>query len=101
VVNGARSALRRRRTARAHLEVVEPVPAPAADADLLVAEEHRQILLAIRDLPDRQREVLLLRYWSDLSEADIAATLGISAGAVKSSASRGLDNLSKMLGGSR
>jgi RNA polymerase sigma-70 factor (sigma-E family) len=101
VVNGSRSVLRRRGTARAHIELIEPAAAPSADADVLLAEEHRQVLHALRSLPDRQREVLTLRYWSDLSEADIAAALGISTGAVKSSASRGLDNLSNLLGGNR
>ena len=47
-------------------------------------------MTALRTLPDRQREVLVLRYYLDLSEAAIADTLGISRGAVKSHASRGL-----------
>lgn len=101
VVNGARSALRRRRTARAHLHLAEPVAEPAADADVMLAAEHREVFQALQKLPDRQREVLLLRYWSDLSEADIADALGISRGAVKSNASRGLDKLEALLGGSR
>ena len=46
-------------------------------------------VLALRGLPRRQREVIALRYYLDLSEADIAETLGISTGAVKSHASRG------------
>ena len=47
------------------------------------------MLDALRELPRRQREVLSLRYYLDLSEAEIADTLGISRGAVKSHASRG------------
>ena len=39
---------------------------------LVVAEEHREVLAAVKQLPDRQREVLVLRYWSGLSEAEIA-----------------------------
>jgi RNA polymerase sigma-70 factor (sigma-E family) len=101
VVNGARSALRHRRTVRAHLHSAEPAAEPAADADLLIADEHREVFEALQKLPDRQREVLLLRYWSDLPEADIADALGISRGAVKSNASRGLDKLEALLGGSR
>jgi RNA polymerase sigma factor (sigma-70 family) len=50
--------------------------------------------MALRALPRRQREVLALRYYLDLSEAEIAATLGISAGSVKTHAHRGLDALS-------
>jgi RNA polymerase sigma factor (sigma-70 family) len=47
------------------------------------------VLDALQALPRRQREVLALRYYLDLSEAEIADTLGISQGAVKSHASRG------------
>jgi RNA polymerase sigma factor (sigma-70 family) len=53
----------------------------------------------MQKLPPRQREVLVLRYWSDLSEADIADALGISRGTVKSTASRGLEALSKIIKG--
>jgi DNA-binding NarL/FixJ family response regulator len=52
---------------------------------------------ALRRLPRRQREVLVLRYWSALSEADIADTLAISRGTVKSTAARGLDALRRQL----
>ena len=48
------------------------------------------MLAALGTLPRRQREVLVLRYWSDLSEADIATSLGIARGTVKSTASRAL-----------
>lgn len=56
-------------------------------------------MAAVRALPNRQREVLVLRYWSELSEAEIAATLGISTGSVKSAASRGLDSVEKTMRG--
>ena len=49
-----------------------------------------EVLAALRQLPDRQREVLVLRYYADLSEAQIAEAIGISRGAVKSHASRGM-----------
>lgn len=98
VVNGARSVLRRRRVARRHLRVAEPDEGPPADLALLLDEEHRQVVEALRTLPRRQREVLVLRYWSELSESEIAATLGIARGTVKSSASRGLSALEKRLG---
>jgi RNA polymerase sigma factor (sigma-70 family) len=55
------------------------------------------VLEAMRALPERQREVLALRYYLDLSEADIADTLGISRGAVKSHASRGAAALRTLL----
>jgi len=98
VVNGARSALRKRQTVRNYLRTVdEPPPGAPADAPVLVADEQRVVLEAIRQLPDRQREVIVLRYWGDLAEAEIAATLGISVGSVKSSASRGRDAIAALL----
>ncbi|MBO1330241.1 SigE family RNA polymerase sigma factor [Streptomyces sp. VRA16 Mangrove soil] len=98
VVNTARSVLRRRRTARAWT----PPPAgeaPSAEDSVVLDEAHREVLAALARLTPRRREVLVLRYWADLSEAEIAATLGISAGAVKSNASRALDALEKILEG--
>jgi RNA polymerase sigma-70 factor (sigma-E family) len=100
VVNGARDKLRRRRTARAY-EPPHEVPRDATAESAVLAEEHREVLAALRQLAPRQREVLVLRYWSDCSEAEIAEHLGISRGAVKSTASRALDALEKMLEGSR
>ncbi|WP_186525977.1 SigE family RNA polymerase sigma factor [Leekyejoonella antrihumi] len=99
VVNQARSTLRRRRTVRAHLRVAEPDVGPPADAEVLLGEEHREVLAAVDELPTRQREVLVLRYWSELSEAEIADALGISRGTVKSQASRAMATLSNKLGG--
>jgi RNA polymerase sigma-70 factor (sigma-E family) len=99
VLNLSRSVLRRRQVARKHLKVAEPEASAPADHDLLVREEHRAALVAVRALPRYQREVLILRYWSGLSEREIAQTLGISAGSVKSAASRGMATLQKVLGG--
>ena len=101
VVNGSRSTLRRRRTARGHLRVAEPDHAEAADTPVVVAEEHRAVLAAVRTLPPRQREVLVLRYWSGLTETEIADAMGISAGGVRSQASRAMDKLEEILGGTR
>ena len=53
---------------------------PPADTEPLLSAEHQDVLRALRQLPDRQREVLTLRYWSDLSEAQIAEALGICKG---------------------
>ncbi|MGI4893627.1 MAG: RNA polymerase sigma factor [Janthinobacterium lividum] len=92
VVNGARDVLK-------HRSVTErlrplPDPAPAGPEDLAVlAAEHRMVLAALDALPRRQREVLVLRYQGELSEQDIAETLGISRGAVKTHAHRGLTAL--------
>ncbi|KNX36016.1 RNA polymerase subunit sigma-24 [Luteipulveratus halotolerans] len=97
VVNQARSQLRRRRTVRAHLRVAEPEIGPAADADLMLSEEHREVLAAVNQLPERQREVLILRFWSGLSETEIAETMGVSNGTVKSQASRAMKTLQQIL----
>ena len=96
VINAARDKLRRRRTARAY---VPPHDAPADSTieSTLLAEEHREVIAALQQLAQRQREVLVLRYWSGSSEAEIAETLGITRGAVKSTASRALDALAKIM----
>lgn len=96
VVNGSRSALRRRRTARAY---VPPVTrsVPSAEGSAMVAAEHAAVLTAVRVLPRRQREVVVLRYWLELSEREIAAALGIAPGSVKAYASRALDSLTRRL----
>ncbi|WP_308363574.1 MULTISPECIES: SigE family RNA polymerase sigma factor [unclassified Streptomyces] len=98
VVNTSRSVLRRRRTARAW---TPPAAAdiPSAEASVVLDEAHREVLAALGRLTPRRRQVLVLRYWADLSEAEIAATLGISKGSVKSNASRGLDALEQILEG--
>ena len=98
VVNGSRSVLRKRRTVR-DTAVPTDVEGGSPDSSLLLAEEHREVLAAIRRLPDRQREMIVLRYWSGLTEAEIAAALGISVGAVKSSTSRGRAAVAAALGG--
>jgi len=97
VVNGCRSALRRRRTARRHTPLREVEP-EGPDARAVMSEEHREVLAGLAGLPPRQREVLVLRYWSGMSEAEIATTLDISRGTVKSTASRALDALERALG---
>jgi RNA polymerase sigma-70 factor (sigma-E family) len=96
VVNRSRSVLRHR-----GVEARYVVPAVrhlhGADEAALVSERRAAVLDALRALPERQREVLALRYYLDLSEADIAQTLGISRGAVKSHASRGVAALRSLM----
>ncbi|MGB8939371.1 MAG: SigE family RNA polymerase sigma factor [Streptomyces sp.] len=96
VVNASRDVLRRRRTVRAYISP-RILPAPPPEEEILLREEHQEVLRALRLLTVRQREVLVLRYWSNLSEADIATTLGLSRGAVKSTASRALTALARRL----
>ena len=99
VVNLCRSRLR-------HLRVVRRgVPGPpdvaSAEHGAVLREDHREVVAALLALPARQREALVLRYWLDLSEAEIADAMGISRGTVKSTASRALAALEKKLEGDR
>jgi RNA polymerase sigma-70 factor (sigma-E family) len=99
VVNRSRSVLRRRTVATRHLNatLTQEGHEPGADDAAVATERRRQVLGALGELSDRQREVLVLRYYLDLSEAQIAETLGISRGAVKSHASRGAAALRPLL----
>jgi RNA polymerase sigma factor (sigma-70 family) len=98
VVNGSRSSLRHRVVVARHRP--EPLPDGApADESVLRAERRTAVLDALAQLPTRQREVLVLRHYLDLSEAEIASTLGISRGAVKSHASRAAQALRARLSG--
>ena len=65
----------------------------------ILAEDHREVLAALAELPPRRREAIVLRYWLDLSEREIATAMGVSAGTVKSHVSRGLAELAQVLGG--
>ncbi len=96
VANGSRNRLRARRATRLRA-VPDLLTAPSAETAVLEREEHRAVFAGVTQLPWRQRQVLVLRYYLDLSEAQIAATLGISRGAVKSHASRGIAALTKRL----
>jgi RNA polymerase sigma-70 factor (sigma-E family) len=84
------------RSRRRRPEVLTDVE-PAGQADDTEAVHLRQALIqALATLPPRQRAVLVLRYWEQLSEAEAAETLGCSIGTVKSSASRGLARLREL-----
>lgn len=96
VVNRARSVQRRRKTEREYRPLFVPDVEPAETTAMLPLE-YREVAVAVRELPMRQREVLTLRYWADLSEADIAQTLGVTRGTVKSAASRGMRTLTERL----
>ena len=96
VVNKSRSVLR-------HRTVVDknaPKPAPdepSAEHAAMALIERTAVVAALRALPERQREAIVLRYYADFSEADIAAAMGISRGAVKSHTARGMTALRSIL----
>lgn len=96
VVNRSRSALRHRSVVQRHAPAPDP-HAASAEHGAMLALEHAEVMTALRRLPQRQREVLVLRYYADLSEAGIADALDISRGAVKSHASRGMAALREHL----
>ena len=104
VINGCRSALRRRVRQLSGPAWDRPGgtagdrPGESAESAALIGEEHRQVLAAIRRLPSRQREALVLRYYLDLDEAEIAMSMRISRGTVKSTTSRALAALGRLLG---
>lgn len=96
VVNGCRSAQRRAVVADRH----RPEPrdnAASAEVSALAGERRGEVLAALAGIPRRQREVLVLRHWLDLSEAEIATVLRISRGSVKTHSSRGLAALRRTL----
>ncbi len=98
VVNRCRSAIRRTILGRRKVAPMDS-PGPAPGERLELEEEHREVLAALDRLPRRQREVLVLRYYSQLSVLEVAATLGIHEGTVKSTAARGLERLRGLLEG--
>lgn len=97
VLNGCRTVHRRSAVARKHMPRLAGPSAPGPDTETALADRG-EMLTALHGLPRRQREVLVLRYYADLDVAEIAATLRISPGAVRSTTSRGLAALAASLG---
>ena len=94
VVNGCRDVLRARK--RAWLRPVRhDPPVWSAEAAAMATEDRRAVLAAMAGLPRRQREVLVLRYYAGLADAEIASVLGVSRGTVVSTASRALGALAR------
>jgi RNA polymerase sigma-70 factor (sigma-E family) len=95
VLNGCRSLQRRRTGPRA--QPSDGQPAVSAEAAVITGEERREVMRALRRLPARQREALVLRYYLDLSAEEIAATMGIGPSSVRSAIHRALAALGRML----
>jgi len=96
VVNRSRSVLRHRVVVDRNAP--KPVPdMPSAEQGALALIERSSVIAALRSLPERQREVVVLRFYADLSEAQIAAAMGITRGAVKSHSSRAMASLRSVL----
>jgi RNA polymerase sigma-70 factor (sigma-E family) len=100
VLNGCRSQLRRHGRAPAGLAAGlgdAALPVVSAESAVLSAEQRRSVLHALQQLPPRQREVLVLLFYLDLSEPEIAAAMGIGPSTVRSTAHRALGALGRLL----
>lgn len=95
LVNLALDGSPRRLRQRAELSEAQPREPPAPAAAPL--DTHDDLYTALAELPPRQRAVLVLRYFLDLPEAEVASALRCSLGTVKSTASRGLARLEQTL----
>ena len=95
VLNGCRDVLRRR-SRKIPAALLEP-DAESAEARALLGEEHREVLAALRRLPDRQREAVVLRFYLEMPEAQVADVMQISRGTVRSATSRGVAAVGRML----
>ncbi len=78
---------------RPHTAAVQGTDSPDAADPMAAVDLHDALARLLAQLPPRQRTVIVLRYWIGLSEAETAAALGCSQGAVKSAASRGMARL--------
>jgi len=96
VVNRSRSVLRHRMVVDRNAPKSAP-DMPSAEHGALALIERSEVVAALRGLPVRQREVVVLRFYADLSEAQIASTMGITRGAVKSHTSRAMSALRTVL----
>lgn len=100
VANLARG--RGRRLSVAYRNRPHPSPdAASAEEGALSGEDRSEVIGLLKTLPARQRECLVLRYYENLTESEIAATLGISVGSVRTHTSRGMAALQKRVGGER
>ena len=80
--------------------IYEP-PEASAEAAALRSEERREVMGALRRLPSRQREALVLRFYLDEPEAEVARIMGIREGTVRSTTHRALTALGRLLGESQ
>ena len=97
VVNRSRSVLRHQMVTERNM--LQPPPEmPSAEQGAMALLERSAVVAALHGLPARQREALVLRYYADLPEAEIASAMGISQGAVKSHVFRAMSALRGELG---
>ena len=98
VVNKSHSVLRHRGVVNRNVQ--QPLPdVPSAEEEAIKLLNRSAVITALQELPTRQRQALVLRYYAGLSEAQIASTMGITRGAVKRYVSRAMSALRAMLAG--
>jgi RNA polymerase sigma-70 factor (sigma-E family) len=97
VLNLARDHNRRGLVSLRHRPPADPTPA-SVEEEVAVRAEQRDVIDALRDLPRRQRDCVVLRYYLELPVAEIATTLGLSVNSVKTHLQRGLRALGARLG---
>ena len=97
VLNLARDHNRRGLVSLRHRPPADPAP-PSVEEEVAVRAEQREVIDALRELPRRQRDCVVLRYYLELPVAAIAATLGLSSNSVKTHLQRGLRALGTRLG---
>ncbi len=97
VVNLTRMRIRHLQVVRRHLAGAAPGTVSSGEDATVLRDDQQALVDAVRALPARQREALVLRYWLDLREREIAEAMGISAGSVKVHVSRGMAALSRTL----
>ncbi len=99
VVNLTRMRIRHLQVARRHAARTDDAPlhVPSGEERAVLRDDPKALVDAVRALPARQREALVLRFWLDLRESEIADAMGISAGSVKVHVSRGMAALSRRL----
>jgi RNA polymerase sigma-70 factor (sigma-E family) len=100
VVNLSRSRVRHLAVVRRNQTTRAP-DAESAEHQAVRREDARELVVALGQLSTRHREALVLRYWLELNEAEMADAMGVSRGTVKSHVSRGLDALAAIMGGTR
>lgn len=98
VLSNQRIAHFRVRRRRALVELLAEVPPERGHDPKYRIEDREPLASALAALPRGQRLIVLMRYWEDRSESDVASLLGTSIGNVKSQSSRGLKRLRLLLG---
>jgi RNA polymerase sigma-70 factor (sigma-E family) len=94
--NLARSGFRRKVVALRH-HPSPPAPSGSPEIEVILSEDQQEVATALRALPARQRQCIVLRYWGDLADHEVAAELGISVNSVKTHVRRGMAGMAKHL----